>query len=94
MTDGLKADPKIQWIAKACAFDAVVIAREAFDVALDWSDASIEEVEMTLGELRERIADAGSSEENIFGFAKYPGVMSERFFAATRRAFVGDGNYG
>lgn len=94
MTDGFKADPKIQWIAEACALDAVDIAREAFDMALDWSDASIEEVEMTLGELRERITDAGSSEEKIFGFEKYPGVMSVRFSAATRHAFAGDGNYG
>lgn len=90
MTDGFKTDPKIQ----ACVLDAVDVAREAFDVVLDWSDAIIEEVEMTLGELRERIADAGSSEEKIFGFAEYPGVMSVRFFAATRHAFAEDGNYG
>jgi len=42
------ADPDVQKIAEAYALDAVELAKRQFGANLDWSDASIENVEMVL----------------------------------------------
>src|SRR5262249_50740703 len=41
-------DPKIQQIAEAYALDARDFAERAFHITLDWSDASVQQVEVIL----------------------------------------------
>jgi len=67
---GFEPDGKIERIAEAYALDAVDLAQRRFNVTLDWSDSSIQSVEMILKRLHETIAHAKPSENQIFQFAK------------------------
>ncbi|HYN15999.1 MAG TPA: hypothetical protein VES66_09475 [Terriglobales bacterium] len=67
---GFEPDSRIEQIAEAYALDAVDLARERFHIALDWSDASVQDVESILKRLHEQISHAKPSAEQVSQFAK------------------------
>ena len=67
---GFQPDTKIERIAEAYALDAVDVAQKRFGVRLDFSDASIKEVESILKRLHETISQAKPTEAQVLLFAK------------------------
>ncbi|MBC3919116.1 hypothetical protein H8L32_16615 [Undibacterium sp. CY18W] len=78
------ADPNIQKIAEAYSLDAVDYAKNQFGVRLDWTDASIEEVEKTLARMHSSYMETTPkpTEAQVMQFAKafgsYLGEVSRR----------------
>ena len=68
-------DPKIQEIAEAYALDARDFAKKAFHITLDWSDASVEKVEVILDDLyrQKQVMKPPPTEEQVVNFAKMLG---------------------
>lgn len=68
-------DPKIQRIAEAYALDARDFAERAFHITLDWSDASVEKVEVILDDLhrQKQVMKPPPTEEQVVNFAKMLG---------------------
>ena len=68
-------DPKIQEIAEAYALDARDFAKKAFHITLDWSDASVEKVEVILADLyrQKQVMKPPPTEEQVVNFAKMLG---------------------
>lgn len=66
------ADPNIQKIAEAYALDAVDLAKNQFGVKLDWSDASIEDVEQILMKMHASYAATTPRppQEKVMSFSK------------------------
>lgn len=50
-TQSFSLDPKVERIAEAYALDAVDFSEKRFATKLDWSDASIANVEKILGQI-------------------------------------------
>jgi hypothetical protein len=67
---GFTPDEKIQKIAEAYALDACDFLRDHFRVTLDWSDASIRQIETVLDTFHRESRKARPKEEQITGFAK------------------------
>lgn len=65
-------DPKIQKIAEAYAKDAVDFSAKQFAIKLDWSDASIADVERALAKLNLSYTDTipKPTDEQVMSFAK------------------------
>jgi hypothetical protein len=63
-------DPQVAEIAEAYALDAVDLAARNFSVALDWSEASVRQVEQMLGRLHDEMASAQPPEDTVWTFAK------------------------
>src|SRR5262249_46996116 len=63
-------DPHVAEVAAAYALDAVDLALSNFGVTLDWSGASIREVERMLGQLHDEMAKAQPPEKAVWTFAK------------------------
>jgi hypothetical protein len=63
-------DDKIQKIAEAYSLDACDFLRDHFQVELDWSDASIQEIEKVMDTFSRRARSAKPTEEQVMGFAK------------------------
>ncbi len=68
-----QCDPSIAKIAEAYSLDAVDMAAANFSVTLDWSEASIRNVEQMLKKLHEELSNAQPSEDSISQFAKMLG---------------------
>jgi hypothetical protein len=66
----LKKDHSIQLIAEAYALDAVDIAKQNFNIDLDWTEESIKTVETILDKLHCSLKKAKPSEEHILQFVK------------------------
>jgi uncharacterized protein DUF3806 len=68
-------DPEIQQIAEAYALDARDYAQRAFHITLDWSDASVEKVEVILDDLyrQKQVMKSPPKEEQVVTFAKMLG---------------------
>lgn len=68
-------DPQIQQIAEAYALDARDFAEKAFHITLDWSDASVEKVEVILDDLyrQKRAMKPPPTDEQVTTFAKMLG---------------------
>jgi hypothetical protein len=66
------ADPNVQKIAEAYALDAVDLANSQFGINLDWSDASIENVEKVLVKMRASYVATTPrpTPEQVMSFAK------------------------
>ncbi|MGE0741816.1 MAG: hypothetical protein AB7O98_10780 [Hyphomonadaceae bacterium] len=86
-TGGFMEDDRYRQIAEAYALDAVDAARANFGVALDWSDASVSQVEQMLDIMNDEIGSANPSPETIETFAKmfgsYIGEVYRRNHGAT-----------
>jgi hypothetical protein len=65
-----QADPQVVQVAEAFALDAVDLAARNFRITLDWSEASIQQVERMLGKLHDQMGSARPSEETVWVFAK------------------------
>lgn len=63
-------DPQVAEVAAAYALDAVDLASRNFGVALDWSEASVRQVEYMLGRLHDEMASAQPTEKEVWLFAK------------------------
>jgi hypothetical protein len=65
-------DPNIQKIAEAYALDAVDLAKIQFNIKLDWSDGSIENVEKALVKMHASYAATTPrpTQEQVMSFAK------------------------
>ena len=63
-------DAKIQKIAEAYSLEACDFLRDNFRVKLDWSDASIQEIEKVMDTFSRQARSAKPAEEQIMGFAK------------------------
>jgi len=66
------ADPKIQKMAEAYALDTVNLAKTRFGIELDWSDASIADVEKTLAQVHASYlaTTPRPTEEQVMSYAK------------------------
>lgn len=66
------ADPNIPKIAEGYALDAVDLAKSQFDIQLDWSDASIENVEKALVKMHAFYAATTPrpTQEQVMSFVK------------------------
>ena len=65
-----KPEEKIQQVAQAYALDAIDVAERNFNISLDWSDESVEQVESMLDELHQQISVAKPSQDQIQTFSK------------------------
>jgi hypothetical protein len=65
-------DPKIQKIAEAYSLDAVDFSAKHFGIKLDWSDASIADVEKTLAQMSSSYVSTNPKPpgEQVMAFAK------------------------
>lgn len=65
-------DPKIQRIAEAYSLDAVDFSAKQFGIKLDWSDASIANVEEALAQMSSSYASTSPkpTDEQVMAFAK------------------------
>ncbi|WP_321965364.1 hypothetical protein [Paraburkholderia sp. J7] len=65
-------DPQIQKIAEAYAMDAVDFSGKQFGIKLDWSDASIADVEKALARMNSSYIGANPkpTDEKVMSFAK------------------------
>src|SRR5262245_41270518 len=63
-------DPQVAEIAEAYALDAVDLAARNFGVTLDWSEASVRQVEQMLGRLHDEMVSAQPPEDAVWTFAK------------------------
>ena len=63
-------DGQVAEVAEAYALDAVDLATRNFGVTLDWSEASVREVEQMLGRLHDEMASAQPPEDAVWTFAK------------------------
>ena len=65
-------DPNIQKIAEAYSQDAVEFAKKQFGITLDWSDASVADVEKALSLMHSSYASTTPkpTEEQVMSFAK------------------------
>jgi hypothetical protein len=63
-------DEKIQKIAEAYALDAIDFVRDNFHLTLDWSDASIKQVETVMDTFARERARSKPPEEKVMAFAK------------------------
>ena len=70
MSENFTEDSKIQQIAEAYALDAIDFAKDNFKLKLDWSDASISQIESMLDVFHKQMATSKPSDEQIFQFAK------------------------
>jgi len=81
------ADAKIAKIARAYSEDAVDFAQNSFGITLDFSDASVEQIEAILDRLHRELPTAQPSDKQVFNFAKlfgsYIGEVFRRNHAAT-----------
>ena len=80
-------DDKIQKIAEAYSLDACDFLRDNFRVKLDWSDASIQEIEKAMDTFSKQAQSAKPTEEQVMGFAKmfgsYVGEVYRKNHGAT-----------
>jgi hypothetical protein len=88
MPEAFAEDPQVQKVAEAYARDAVNFAQERFNLALDWSDASIAHVETMLTEFDRQVESGWKpTEEKVlqFGtmFGSYIGEVFRRNHGAT-----------
>ena len=67
------ADPNVQKIAEAYALDAIDFARKACRIKLDWTDDSVQQIEIALDKLFKDISKSKPSDDQIFGMAKMLG---------------------
>lgn len=67
---GFTPDDKIQKIAEAYALDACDFFRDHFHITLDWTDPSIERVELVMDTFHRQLAQAKPSPEKVMQFAK------------------------
>jgi hypothetical protein len=65
-----QSDAKVLQVAKAYSLDAVDIAARNFGVKLDWSEASIRQVEKMLGQLHDGMSRAKPPEDAVWTYAK------------------------
>jgi hypothetical protein len=65
-------DPRIEKVAEAYAQDAVDFSAKQFSIKLDWSDASIADVEKALSKMHASYTDMTPkpSDEQVMSFAK------------------------
>ena len=63
-------DEKIQKIAEAYALDACDLLRNRFWMTLDWSDASIQQIESVMDRFHREAAGAKPAPEKVISFAK------------------------
>lgn len=65
-------DPTIEKVAEAYAQDAVDFSAKQFSIKLDWSDASMADVERALSKMHASYADTNPkpSDEQVMSFAK------------------------
>lgn len=70
-TKSFTADPKIQTIAEAYAQNAVDFARKQFGIQLDWTDASIANVETALAKMHQSYISTTPrpTEKQVMSFA-------------------------
>ena len=80
-------DDKIQQIAEAFSLDAVDFLRDQFRITLDWSDASIQNIETVMDIFHRESAKARPSPEQVMQFAKmfgsYVGEVYRKNHGAT-----------
>jgi hypothetical protein len=80
-------DEKIQKIAEAYSLDARDFLCDHFRVKLDWSDASIQEIEKAMDTFSRQAQSAKPTEEQVMGFAKmfgsYVGEVYRKNHGAT-----------
>lgn len=71
-SESFAPDPKIEQMAEAYAQDAVDFSSKQFAVRLDWSDASIAEVEEILAKMHLSYATTSSkpTDDQVMSFAK------------------------
>ena len=63
-------DAGVMQIAEAYSLDAVDLAARNFSITLDWSEASIRQVERILGLLHDDMSQSKPSEDAVWTFAK------------------------
>jgi hypothetical protein len=63
-------DGQVAEVAGAYALDAVDLAARNFGVTLDWSEASVRQVEQMLGRLHAELTSARPPEDAVWTFAK------------------------
>jgi hypothetical protein len=82
------ADPEIQQIAEAYALDARDFAERAFGITLDWSDASVEKVEVVLDKLyrQKQVMKPPPTEEQVLSRRCSAGMWARSSGAITARS--------
>ena len=73
MSKNFEPDEEIQKIAEAYALDAIDFASQQYGITLDWSDASVADVETILGRLHRSKPKDESSEDMVVMFSKMLG---------------------
>jgi hypothetical protein len=80
-------DPQVAEVAEAYSLDAVDLADRNFGVTLDWSEASVHQVEQVLGRLHDDMAHSRPPEDVVWTFAKafgsYVGEVLRRHHGGT-----------
>jgi hypothetical protein len=89
MTSNFNEDEKIGHIAEACAQGAVDLAREHYKISLDWSDASVENVEKILDALYQRRVQDKPTDEQVWNMSKMFGSYIGEVFRKNHGASWG-----
>jgi hypothetical protein len=87
MAKDFKAKRRIASRARAYALHAIWIARDTYDIRLDWSDDSVEKVETILGDLHDDLLDWFPTDEELLEtaamFGSYVGEVYRKNHGAT-----------
>jgi hypothetical protein len=89
MPSNFAPDPQLQEIAEAYALDALDHAKDTFNVELDWSDDSIQQIETILGVFHDTLAEESPPEDAIMTFAKIWGSYIGEVFRRNHGASWG-----
>ena len=89
-------NPEIQKIAEAYALDARDFAERAFHITLDWSDASVRQVEAILDDLyrQKQVMKPPPTDEQVLMFAKMLGSYVGEVFRRNHGAEWGMVKFG
>ncbi|GIL40975.1 hypothetical protein [Roseiterribacter gracilis] len=89
MAGSFRAEAKIQQIAEAYALDVVDFARAQFDVELDFSDASVQQIEKILGQMYEDARRVRPPQKAIDDYGKAFGFYVGEIFRRNHGAAWG-----
>src|SRR6516164_3042192 len=85
--EAFQPDLRVTQIAETYALDAIDLAASNFGIALDWSEASVRQVEEMLARLHDEMASAQPPDAAVWTFAKtfgsYLGEVLRRHHGGT-----------
>jgi hypothetical protein len=82
-------DDSVASIVEAFALDAIDVARDNFEVKLDWSEKSIKKVEDILDRLHKSLKKASPTDDSIWTFSKIFGSYIGEVYCRNHKASWG-----